>query len=56
MKKEILKCPKCKAYTLENICKKCNIKTLTPKPAKFSIEDKTGRWRRKYKIKYKNVI
>ena len=57
MKREILKCPNCSDYTLKKQCPKCNIKTLTPKPAKYSIEDKTGHWRRKYKLKYKqNVI
>tara|TARA_Y100000310_G_C20341676_1_gene650097 strand:- start:518 stop:685 length:168 start_codon:yes stop_codon:yes gene_type:complete len=53
MKKEILKCHKCGTYTLEKQCAKCNSKTLTPKPAKFSIEDKYGKYRRKYK---QNVI
>ena len=52
MKKTILRCPKCNAYTLKPVCQKCNIKTLTPKPAKFSIEDKTGPFRRLYKKKY----
>jgi len=53
MKKEILKCPKCNTYTLEKHCSKCNTKTLTPKPAKYTIEDKYGKYRRKYK---QNVV
>ncbi|MBU2633776.1 MAG: RNA-protein complex protein Nop10 [Nanoarchaeota archaeon] len=43
---EILKCPKCNNYTLKNNCDKCNLKTLSPKPAKFSIDDKYGKYRR----------
>ncbi|MAG52982.1 MAG: ribosome biogenesis protein [Nanoarchaeota archaeon] len=53
MKKEILKCPKCDNYTLKNQCPKCDTKTLSPKPMKYSPEDKYGKWRRTYK---KNVI
>ncbi|MAF50740.1 MAG: ribosome biogenesis protein [Nanoarchaeota archaeon] len=49
MKKEILKCPKCEAYTIKKQCSECNKKTLTPKPAKYSPEDKYGKYRRKYK-------
>jgi len=45
----ILKCEKCSVYTLQNFCPKCGEKTLSPKPAKFSIEDKWGYWRRKAK-------
>ena len=52
MKKGILVCPKCSTYTLEQNCQKDNTKTISPKPAKFSIEDKYGKWRREYK---KNV-
>lgn len=51
---EILKCPKCNIYTLKDICDKCDTKTLSPKPAKFSIEDKQGYYRRLYKKYYKN--
>ena len=46
MKKEILKCTKCSTYTLKNFCPSCNSKTLSPKPAKFSIEDRWGKYRR----------
>lgn len=52
MRREILKCSKCGAYTLKEICSKCGGKTLSPKPAKFSIEDKWGRWRRIYKKEF----
>jgi len=46
MKKEILKCDKCLKYTIKNPCPDCNSNTLSPKPAKFSIEDKYGKYRR----------
>ena len=46
MKTEILKCPICLGYTLSKNCKKCNTKSLSPKPAKFSPEDKYGHYRR----------
>jgi len=46
MKKEILKCTKCSTYTLKTSCPNCNSKTLSPKPAKYSIDDKWGKWRR----------
>ena len=46
----ILKCGNCGKYTMNKICK-CGGEALTPKPAKFSIEDKYGSYRRKAKIK-----
>lgn len=55
MKVEILKCNKCNTYTLKQECPKCKEKTLSPKPAKFSLEDKWGHWRRKAK-KEKGVL
>tara|TARA_Y100000034_G_C6531685_1_gene229108 strand:- start:195 stop:353 length:159 start_codon:yes stop_codon:yes gene_type:complete len=51
MKKEIRKCRSCKKYTLKEIC--CG-KTLTPKPAKYSPEDKYSKYRRKYKKNVQN--
>ncbi len=47
--KTILKCGKCGRYTMKDICE-CNGKALTPKPAKFSIEDKYAEYRRKAKL------
>ncbi|MFH1210884.1 MAG: RNA-protein complex protein Nop10 [archaeon] len=49
MIREILRCSKCNAYTLKDKCPKCGEKTLTPKPARFSPEDKWGKWRRQAK-------
>lgn len=46
MKTEILKCQKCEEYTLEKECKTCKIPAVSPKPAKFSLEDKYGHYRR----------
>ena len=54
MKKEILKCAKCNTYTLKDKCPKDGIKTMTTKPAKFSIEDRYGKWRREYKKNVQN--
>jgi len=47
--KNILKCGNCGKYTMKEICG-CSGKCLTPKPAKFSIEDKYGSYRRKAKL------
>ena len=44
MAKNILKCVKCDSYTLKNI--HCNNETINPKPAKYSPEDKFGKYRR----------
>ena len=46
---EILYCSSCKTYTLKQICPKCSLKTLSNKPAKYSPEDKWGKWRRIFK-------
>lgn len=54
MKREILKCIKCGAYTLKDKCPKDGEKTITPKPAKFSIDDRYGKWRREYKKNVQN--
>jgi len=45
MSKVILKCVKCNMYTLKDKCT-CSGEALDPRPAKFSIEDKWGKWRR----------
>lgn len=48
--RNILKCNNCGKYTMHDVCV-CGKKALTPKPAKFSIEDKYGSYRRKAKLK-----
>ena len=47
--RSILKCEDCGKYTMKDVCA-CGGKALTPKPAKFSIEDKYGSYRRKAKL------
>lgn len=46
--KELLKCGKCGKYTMKEECA-CGGKAITPKPAKFSPEDKYGKYRRQAK-------
>jgi len=43
------RCPKDGTYTLAESCPKCNEKTLTPHPPKYSIPDKLAVYRRKAK-------
>lgn len=49
----IKKCSKCGSYTLRNECQKCETKTKSPAPAKYSPEDKYGEYRRKEKLNNK---
>lgn len=51
---KILKCMKCNTYTLKPKCPKCKTKTVSIKPAKFSPEDKYGKYRRKAKNELQN--
>ncbi|HID27987.1 MAG: RNA-protein complex protein Nop10 [Methanosarcinales archaeon] len=46
MKSKILKCIKCNIYTLKDICPKCKSETKNSRPAKFSLEDPYGKYRR----------
>jgi len=45
MSKLILRCAQCGRYTLNNKCV-CGGKALDPRPAKYSVEDKYGAYRR----------
>ena len=45
MKNLLKKCPKGFEYSLQEKCSKCNEKTLSPHPAKFSPDDKYARLR-----------
>jgi len=45
MNKIILRCAECGRYTLNEKCD-CGGKALDPRPAKFSVEDKYGYYRR----------
>ena len=49
----ILYCKSCKKYTLKEVCKVCKKTTVTTKPAKFSVDDKWGKYRRKWKEEQK---
>lgn len=45
----ILKCTKCTQYTMQQQCPKCSSPTATPRPPKWSPEDKYGEYRRQAK-------
>lgn len=47
--KHIMICPDCGNYTMKENCDSCNIKTMNPKPPKFSPEDKYADYRRRAK-------
>ncbi|MFH1474190.1 MAG: nucleolar RNA-binding Nop10p family protein [Candidatus Aenigmatarchaeota archaeon] len=42
------KCPKCKKYTMKDLCSECNEQSASAHPQKFSIEKekKYGKYRR----------
>jgi H/ACA ribonucleoprotein complex subunit 3 len=46
MSKHIMLCKACKSYTMSEICKKCDEKTIIPRPPKYSPEDKYSKYRR----------
>jgi len=46
---KIRKCPSCGTYTLQEKCPHCSEKTISPHPARFSLEDPYGDYRRKLK-------
>tara|TARA_B110000014_G_C19865289_1_gene448103 strand:- start:356 stop:508 length:153 start_codon:yes stop_codon:yes gene_type:complete len=45
MRFQLRKCTKCKSYTLKDMCKRCDEKTNSVHPAKFSPDDKYLRYR-----------
>ncbi|MCW3975859.1 MAG: ribosome biogenesis protein [Candidatus Bathyarchaeota archaeon] len=45
MKDLIKRCPNCKEYTLKQLCKKCGVSTISPHPAKFSLQDRYVRYK-----------
>ncbi|MBI2672140.1 ribosome biogenesis protein [Candidatus Woesearchaeota archaeon] len=49
MARRILKCVNCGSYTMKE--EHCSKKTINPKPAKYSPEDKY----QEYRLKYKNL-
>jgi len=48
MMKHILKCTSCGSYTLKEQCS-CGAAAVSPKPAKYSPEDKYASYRRQAK-------
>lgn len=46
MSKRILYCKSCDIFTLKGKCPKCGRIAVTTQPAKFSPEDKYGKYRR----------
>lgn len=46
MKRAILYCNKCDEFTMKDECSKCGKKTVSTKSAKYSVEDKWGKYRR----------
>jgi rRNA maturation protein Nop10 len=48
MTSHILKCPSCLSYGLSEGCA-CGAHRVSPKPPKYSPEDKWASYRRKYK-------
>lgn len=49
---QILYCSKCDKFTMNEICS-CGEKTNTTKPAKYSLDDKWGVYRREFKKEHK---
>jgi len=47
------KCPNCGAYTLRESCIRCGGPTNRVKPARFSPEDRYGKYRRMMKAELK---
>ncbi|HOT06060.1 MAG: Ribosome biogenesis protein Nop10 [Methanosaeta sp. PtaB.Bin039] len=46
MRSKILRCPACDSYTLKEICPNCGTATRGTRPARFSPEDRYGKYRR----------
>ena len=46
MRSSIRKCPKCGRYTLEDKCQSCDVDTVTSHPARYSPDDRYGKYRR----------
>jgi H/ACA ribonucleoprotein complex subunit 3 len=43
------RCVACHAYTLQEACPHCGGKTQTPRPPRYSPEDRYGEYRRRLK-------
>jgi H/ACA ribonucleoprotein complex subunit 3 len=49
------RCGSCSVYTLKETCPKCGGATSMPMPARYSPEDRYGRYRRKLKSEAREV-
>ncbi|HDM22825.1 MAG: RNA-protein complex protein Nop10 [Methanomicrobia archaeon] len=47
---KIRKCISCGRYTFREECPECHSQTYYPKPPRFSLTDKYGKYRRKLKL------
>ncbi|MBE0523539.1 MAG: RNA-protein complex protein Nop10 [Methanosarcinales archaeon] len=55
MGQHINKCAECNTYTLKDKCSYCQNKIINPRPARFSMEDRYGKYRRLLKEQLKKV-
>ncbi|MCK4937404.1 MAG: RNA-protein complex protein Nop10 [Methanosarcinales archaeon] len=46
MGQHINKCAQCSNYTLKDSCPLCSGSAINPRPARFSLEDRYGKYRR----------
>ena len=46
MRSSIRKCPECGRYSLKDKCQDCNSDTVSAHPAKYSPDDRYGKYRR----------
>ncbi len=47
----LMKCKDCGIYTLEMSCSSCGHPTVVPEPARFSVDDRFGVYRRGLKFR-----
>jgi H/ACA ribonucleoprotein complex subunit 3 len=45
----MFKCPDCGGYTFGKTCKECDVSTINPLPARYSPQDRYGKYRRALK-------
>lgn len=55
MTSEILRCPQCGSYSLHEQCS-CGATRISPRPPKYSPEDKYASYRRKYKEEHPDEV
>jgi len=49
MARHIFRCPKCDSFTMQEACSRCEVKSVSIKPPKYSPDDKYGKYRREIK-------